>query len=223
MKTKNKMAALATTAVLILTLAGQSFAATSPFTDLTNIKEKDDILSLQEQGIVKGTGNSLFSPSKVVTAAQGIQFIVNALGLNIDNIRFIKEPKATDYFKKADNDAWYANAFIIASINGLDLPNDLDPSQVWTREEFTYQLDQAIESHVILPKIKLVPVVIKDQDQITTHYDGSIQRALYYGMVKLDAEGKFNPKSQITRAEAAEEIYNALKYLRPYRIQKIVE
>jgi hypothetical protein len=44
-------------------------------------------------------------------------------------------------------------------------------------------------------------------------YQGSIQRSLVYKINALDANGKFNPKSEITRAEAAVMVYNALEYL----------
>lgn len=216
MKIKSKIASISTATVLILTLAGQTFAATNPFTDLTNSRSKEKILILQEKGYVKGVGNDLFAPYTTITAAQGIQFIVNALELNLDHVRFIKEPKATDYFTKADNDAWYAYTLIVASVNGLELPNDLDPSQKWTREEFTHHLIQAIETHKDFPKIKLAPVVISDSDQLTIEYEGSIQRALSYGITNLDGEGKFNPKGEITRAEVAEQIYNALEYMKAH-------
>lgn len=225
MKIKAKIATLSAAAILTLTFAGQSLAAANPFTDITNIVAKEAILELQEKGYIKGVGNNLFAPDATMTAAQGIQLIVNALELNLDHVRFIKEPKATDYYAKANNDAWYANALIIASVNGLELPADLDPGEEWTREEFTHHLIQAVETHANLPKIKLVPVQITDQDQLSIGYDGSIQRALTYGVAKLDGEGKFNPKGKISRAEAAEKVYNALKYIKahPYPAPKTGE
>jgi hypothetical protein len=218
-----KIVAFCTVSILTLMLAGQSFAAIKPFTDLTNVSAKEKILSLQEKGYVRGTGDCKFSPDKMVTAAEGIQFIVNALELNLDRVRFFKEPKATDYFPKANNDAWYAGGLIIASVNSLELPNDLDPNQEWTREEFTYHLIQAIETHGNLPKIKLIPVEIADQDQIAPSYDGSVQRALVYGVAKLDGEGKFKAKDKISRGEAAEQIYNALEYLKAHQAPVIQE
>ena len=135
---KIKMKMFVTSIILISALTVRSFAAVSPFIDLEGVSAKTKILALQEAGIIKGVGNMLFSPKENITAAQGIQLIVNALKLNIDNIRFIKAPLATDYFVKANNEAWYANALIIASVKGLPLANDLEPNQAWTKEEFTY-------------------------------------------------------------------------------------
>jgi hypothetical protein len=216
MKKRSILIKFVTVTVLTLSLAGQCFAAGNPFTDINAVAEKDKIVSLQERGIVKGTESGLFAPDSSVTAAQGIQLIVNAFGLNIDNIRFIKEPKATDYFSKANNSAWYANALIIASLNDMGLPADLDPNAKWTKEEFTYYLVKVMEKQGNLPMIKLVPAEIKDGDQMNALYSGAVQRALHYNLTALNADGKFLPKEVITRSEAAIQVYNALEYLKAH-------
>ncbi|MGC5325099.1 S-layer homology domain-containing protein [Brevibacillus sp. SYSU BS000544] len=200
-------------AILTMTSAGQSFAATHVFADLNHSAASSQIQVLQEKRIVKGVSDQCFAPETQLTAAEGVQLIVNALKLNIDHVRFIKEPLASDYFKKANNEAWYADAFIIAAINGLELPADLDPAEFWTKEEFTYQLISAMEKHNKLPMIKLLPVAIGDEKELTPSYQGAIQRALHYGIASLDEKGNFHPQDHITREDAAILIYNALKYL----------
>jgi len=207
-----RKAALA--AVLVLTLAGQSFAAVGSFSDIAGMPVQDKILSLKEQGIVKGTGNGLFAPNAPMTAAQGIQLLVNAFDLNIDNIRFIKAPKASDYFKKADDSAWYSDALIVISFSGLELSSDLDPNGKWTREEFTHYLVTLMEKQGNLPKVKLLPVDIADESKMNVVYSGSIRRALLYQVAQLDADRNFRPKAPITRSEAAVQVYNALEYLK---------
>lgn len=202
--------------VLTLALAGQCFAGAVPFTDISGIAGKDKIVSLQEQGIIKGNGSGLFAPDAPVTAAQGIQLLVNAFDLNIDNIRFIKAPKASDYFKHAKDNAWYSEAFIIISFSGLDLPSDLDPSAKWTREEFTNYLVTLMEQQGNLPLINLIPTEISDSAKMNILYSGAIQRALVYKLVQLDADGGFRPAEAVTRADAAVQIYNALEYLKAH-------
>ncbi|MCR8630188.1 S-layer homology domain-containing protein [Paenibacillus radicis (ex Xue et al. 2023)] len=218
MKKTFKIITLSTTALLSFTLATQSFAAStaSTFTDLDNIVAKDKIIALQQSGIVSGITPELFAPRTTISEAQSVQLIVNALGLNLDLVRFLKEPKANNYFAKSNNDAWYANALIIAAVNGVELPADLDPDKKLTREQFTHQLIRAIEVTGKLPMIKPVVVDIKDQDQINPDYSGSIQRAIQYGVIKLSAEGKFNPNDEITRADAAEELFNAVAYMKAH-------
>ncbi|MEL7564242.1 MAG: S-layer homology domain-containing protein [Dehalobacterium sp.] len=216
MNIKSKLVPFSTAAVLTIALAGNCFAGTTPFRDLSSVNAKEKIIALQEKGYVNGVADGLFAPNGHVTAAEGIQFIVNALNLNLDLVRFIKEPKATNYFPHSNNNAWYSNTLIIAAVNGLELPTDLDPSEEWTREEFTYRLIHTMELKGNLPMIKLNPVEITDHDQIKVDYEGAIQRGLVYHVIKLDGSGNFNPKDKLTRGDAAEQIYHALEYLKAH-------
>lgn len=203
-------------ALVVFTFTGQCFAGSDPFRDIDGISGKEKIVSLAEHGLVNGTGNGLFEPQAPMTAAQGIQLLVNAFGLNIDNVRFIKEPKASDYFKKAADDAWYSEALIIAAVNGLEFPPDLDPRRILTREEFVYYLVATMEKQGGLPMINLMPVNISDETEGNVLYSGAIQRALHYNLTELDSNGAFRPKEPITRCDAAVQVYNALQYLRDH-------
>jgi len=60
----------------------------------------------------------------------------------------------------------------------------------------------------------MIPIDVADENQITVLYSGAIQRALLYGLVKLDTDNRFNPKEEISRAEAAAQVYLALEYIR---------
>ncbi|EPR09407.1 S-layer homology domain-containing protein [Ruminiclostridium papyrosolvens] len=220
---KSKLICISVTGALLLSMTVSSFAAVSGFNDLKDVGAKDKILTLKDKGVVHGTGRGNFSPKEPVTAVQGVQLIVNAFNLNLDFVKFAREPKATDYFVKADNNAWYARGLIIAAVNSMQLPGDLDPAQKWTREEFTHWLIQTMESHYYLPTVKIAYREIADQKDITPEYEGQIQRAILYKVVSLDSNGQFNPKAEITRAEAAEEIYNALKYIEARAVEQTQE
>ena len=206
MKTRIKMILL--TAVLLLTMTGQCFAAANPFTDISSTSSKDKIVELYDKGIIKGTGNGLFDPDGTVTAAQGVQMIVNAFDISLAAIDFFKAPLASDWFKKADDNAWYADALIRAGANNIGLPADLDPNAKWTKEEFTYYLVTAMEAHYQMPMINMMYIETADESDMTIEYQGAIQRSMKYNITALDQDKKFYPKKQLTRAEAAEMIYN---------------
>lgn len=207
----------ACTAVLLTAaVSGQCLALSAPFTDLGDTGAKEYILTLQEKEVVRGVGDGLFAPDRLMTAAEGVQLLVNALDLNLDTVRFIKEPKATDYFSKADDNAWYAQALITAAVNGLALPSDLDPAQVWTRQEFIYRLIGAMEMTGKTPVIIQIYREIADEDQIEEAYKSAVQRALAYGVAALDEDGKFYPQEPVTRAEAAQQVYLALACMENY-------
>ncbi|WP_042159606.1 hypothetical protein [Paenibacillus gorillae] len=207
MKNKFKMLAVTATAILSLTIAGHSFAAAGQgFQEANNAKIQISVSSLQKKGIIKGDQTGRVEINATLPAAQGVQLLVNAFGFNLDTIRFFKEPHATDYFKKADDKAWYAQALIIAAANDLGLPNDLDPKKVWTKEEFTHYLMIALEKKIELP-------AINEDSSNREQLSWDVKRALILGIATLDTDYNFNPKKEITSGEAAEMVYNALKYL----------
>ncbi|MEK4879243.1 MULTISPECIES: S-layer homology domain-containing protein [Paenibacillus] len=211
---KSTLAAITTVAIFSFSLGGQMFAAGNTFKDIDNINGKEKIISLKNQGLIKGVSESQFLPGSKVTTAQGIQFISGGLQLSLAAIDFNKAPVASGLFTKVKDKAWYAEAFINAYYNQVKLPKDIDPSLIMTKEQFTNYLVQAIEGVGNLPMINIVPVDIADEASLTPAYQGSIQRSLKYKINSLDANGKFNPKSELTRAEAAIMLYNALEFLK---------
>ncbi|AIQ74051.1 MULTISPECIES: S-layer homology domain-containing protein [Paenibacillus] len=211
---KSTLAAITTVAIFSFSLGGQMFAAGNTFKDIDNINGKEKIISLKNQGLIKGVSESQFLPGSKVTTAQGIQFISGGLQLSLAAIDFNKAPVASGLFTKVKDKAWYAEAFINAYYNEVKLPKDIDPNLIMTKEQFTNYLVQAIEGVGNLPMINIVPVDIADEASLTPAYQGSIQRSLKYKINSLDANGKFNPKSELTRAEAAIMLYNALEFLK---------
>lgn len=200
------------TLMLALLLPSMSFAMTG-FNDIEDSSYQMEIKSLQEKGILKGTSALTFKPHKNLTFAEGITLINATFGLNLDLIRFIKEPKATDYFVNADDDAWYAQALIIASVHGVGFKETLIPSDGIDKETFVSLLVTYAELKYDLPMVKLIPLDIKDSADMNPENDGAIQRALSYGLIELDDAGQLNPKSILHREEAAQIIYNLIQYL----------
>ncbi|MGN8226963.1 S-layer homology domain-containing protein [Paenibacillus polymyxa] len=210
---KSAFAAITTVAILSFSFGSQLSAADSQFKDLNNVSGKEKIISLKDQGLLKGVSDTQFLPSSKVTAAQGIQLISGGLQLSLAAIDFNKAPQASGLFTHVKDTAWYAEAFINAHYNGVEIPKDIDPAKALTKEEFTYMLIQGMEKASALPMIKIAPANIADDSELEPSYQGSIQRSLVYKVNTLDANEKFHPKKEITRAEAAVMLYNALEYL----------
>ncbi|RTE01386.1 S-layer homology domain-containing protein [Paenibacillus whitsoniae] len=203
-----KMMAMAMTVLLASSLTLSSAYA---FSDLDE-GQQEAIMSLKERGIVSGFDNEHFVPRGKISYAQSVQMIVKGLGLNLDHIQFFKKPLASDSFTNVPDDAWYADAFIIANFNNMSIPRDVNPNGTITREQFANLLVSALESKGDFPMVKMF-VIIKDEDQITPELQGTIQRLLLYKIAALDGEGNFNPKAELTRGEAATWLYNAIKVL----------
>lgn len=188
------------------------------FTDIAGNMYEADIKALYEKEIIKGVGNGAFNPTGQLNYAQMIQVLVNLFDLNLDTVKFIKEPLATDYFINADNNAWYANALITASVNGINLPNDIDLNETVTKEVFLATLVSMMESKYNLPMIKIAPALISDEADLDIANLGLIQRSLVYGITALDDKQAFYPQMMMTREVMASYVNGALKYLQAHNL-----
>ncbi|MFF2091260.1 S-layer homology domain-containing protein [Paenibacillus sp. NPDC058174] len=152
-----------------------------------------------------------------VTAAEAVTMIVKSLKLNIDTVNFIKKPEASDFYSKVKNNAPYAQDFIIANFNGLNLPKEIDPSANVTKEQFAKWLYGAL-SHTGQYVWIQVNQNIADADQVTNGYLDSIQKLLIGKIITLDGKQKFYPKNKITRTEASNMVSKAVKFIKDSKL-----
>lgn len=213
MRNKQKWMTFVTASVLTLSLSGQAFAASGDFTDISKVPAHEKIESLKDRGFINGVTADQFKPNQTINTAQGVQMIVNSFQLSLAAFTFIKAPEAKDFYNNVKDKVWYSDAFIIANLNGVDIPKDVKPAAKMTKEEFTTFVMQAMEKAGNMPMINIKPVDIADDSKITPSYQGAIQRSLALDINKLDSKGNFDPKGEVTRAEAAVMIYNALEYM----------
>ncbi|WP_282937207.1 S-layer homology domain-containing protein [Paenibacillus sp. RC67] len=192
-------------ALLCSVSAGSVYA----FTDLDST-EQEPITALKDRGIVSGVDNQHFVPRGQISYAQTVSMLVKGLKLNLDTIKFVKKPEASDYFTKIPNDAWYAEAFVIAKVNGLDIPQDVDPNGPITREKYANLLNDAMDKKAQLPMIKMA-VILADEDQVALEYRVDMQRIYLLKIAKLGEDRKAYPKQEMTRGEAATWLYNGIK------------
>jgi hypothetical protein len=195
--------------LLLFTLAGQAFA----FSDTKSTKNEAKIKALQEAGILSGVGKDKFNPSGNLTYASGVSMIVKGLDVSLARFLFIKAPNASDYYTNVKDGAWYSDAFIIAHVNGLEIPKDVKPELNMTREQFAFHLFRAMEAngpHVY----PLIFAEIKDAKDIHKAYEDSIQKLLVSNVITLDSQQKFNPKVLITRGDAAGWLYDAREFVK---------
>jgi hypothetical protein len=195
--------------LIMLTFSSSVFA----FEDLNKGPETDKIMALKNQGIINGKNATTFAPGEKLTYAQGVHLIVKSLDLNIDTLRFIKEPKASDYYKNVPDNAWYADSFIIAYHNGMTLDAEVDPTETMTREQFTHHSFQALETTGEYAFIQIFKL-IKDEADINPDYMNSIQKMLILGAVETNEASKFQPTKKITRKEAALALYEVREFMK---------
>ncbi|MDQ0059499.1 S-layer homology domain-containing protein [Paenibacillus harenae] len=197
-------------AVLLLAL-GQTVWA---FKDVKNDPNEAKITELKKLGLLSGVGQSdNFNPQGNLNYASGISLIVRGLDLNLDHVRFIKEPKATDSFPNLKDDAWYSQAFVIAAFYGLEVPKDVKANDVMTREQFAHHLFKAISTKGDYAFIEIF-MMIADEADVNTAYMDSIQKLLISKIAQLDSANKFYPKKNITRGDAAGWLYDSIQFVK---------
>jgi hypothetical protein len=203
-----KITSILSAAVLLCTISTGSVFA---FTDL-DAAEKEPIMMLKDRGVVAGVDSEHFAPRSPISYAQTISMIVKGLGLNIDNMRFFKKPEASDYYTNVPNNAWYAEAFIIANLNGLNIAKDVNPNSPITREQLADLLIHGLDKKGTFPVIEMY-IGFADEEQIDKPYKNSMQRLYLHKISTLDPSNMAYPKREVTRGEAAVLLSNTIKFV----------
>ncbi|WP_316836589.1 protease complex subunit PrcB family protein [Pedobacter nutrimenti] len=149
-----------------------------------------------------------------VNFGHGVDLIVKGLGLNIDAIRFVKEPKATDYFVYANNKAVYAKSLIIAANNGIKLDRKVKLENPMTREQFATNLNEAIQATGNYP-VNMMFIVIKDEAAFSKG-SAAVQNLIKFNVLALE-KGNFRPKAFITESEAVKMVQKAAEFVRAHK------
>ena len=205
---KKRYLSLTVVVILLLSLVQSA----SAFRDIGNHINSQKILSLKEQGVVNGyPGNDSFNPDQSVTYASGLAMIIKGFDLNIDHIRFIKAPKASDHFINIKDDQWYSTHFIIAGVLNLGVPKDARADDLMSKEQFADLLFKAMQTKGDYAFIKIY-MIIADEDQINPVYMNSIQKLLISKIATLDENDLFHPQAAITRGEAAGWLHDGMLY-----------
>jgi len=195
---------------LMVWLACAGTAAAFP--DIKGDPNADRIMKLKEEGILKGDSKGLFRPGDKLTYAEGVTMIVSGLGLGLEGIRFVKEPKASDSYDFVLDGKWYSDAFITASFH-LDIPRSVKPDLSMTRERFAHHLYRGLAAKAGFTLPSPNPI-IADAADISPDYRESVQLLIFAGIAELDEGRRFEPKRAITRGEAAGMLHNAIVFLR---------
>lgn len=185
----------------------------SAFSDIKGDKEQKAIERLEKLGIIKGGLHGRYYPAQKLKGAAAVSLIVKTLDLNFDTVRFIQLPKASNYYTKVKDNAWYSEAFVIANYYGLDIPKDINPAAKVTKEQFSHWLFKALSTKGEYA-FTMQYLSINDEKQINKDYVNSIQALLKAKIVTLDKKGNFGPKQPISRSEAAGMLDRTLQFIK---------
>lgn len=171
------------------------------FVDTEDVKwAHTAITALAEKGIISGRGNGIFAPNDNITRAEFAKIIVEAFGVNKT------EYKGT--FDDVSPDDWFAPYVASAQASGIVMGNggSFAPYSLITREDMAVMLFRAMK----LTKSSNEKEVFFDSADISDYAVSAVYALYEKGIVKGSGNGMFVPKSNATRAEAAQMIYNSI-------------
>ncbi|AOZ93791.1 S-layer homology domain-containing protein [Paenibacillus crassostreae] len=205
---KQKINVTKTAILCSVLVASLSFGSSAlAFSDLSGDPAEVKINALKSSNVISGISDDLFAPKSKVTYAQGLQFLVNAFDLTMDNT----SAKASEYFDNVVDGTWYTKAFLIAHHNGLSVDKTVNPNEPITRAQFAHLVTQSLFTKGNFPVTKMY-FTITDAEKLPQDVSNSLQTLLNTRILTLPENGKFRPNDDITRSEAAILIYDALEF-----------
>ena len=153
--------------------------------------------SLYEKGVISGKGNATFDPSAPVTREEFVKMLVNSAKIE-------KEDSDLD-FEDVDKDEWYY-PFVSAAFNGK-IVMGVDEKHFGIGENILRQ-DMAVMIYRMVKdktplKNEKSESEFADFDEIADYAKEAVSFLESAGLVSGTEDGKFNPESVLSRAEAA--------------------
>lgn len=159
---------------------------------------KTAIVSLYEKHLIDGTGETSFNPSGKVKREEFIKMIDSLYeGENKDN-----------GFSDVSENSWYA-PYVNKAVNA-GIIKGVDAKHFGTGLGVTRQDMAVIIARVLGAELSTGNSGFADDAEIASYAKESVTTLKKLGVISGSGEGKFNPKSVMTRAEAAVVIYNIL-------------
>lgn len=178
---------------------------TKQFADVSDANwAYEAVAGLAAKQVVKGTVNGAFEPGRSVSRAEFVALLTRALRL---------EPGAAAGFTDVASDAWYSGAVSAAYnagiINGRTATTGMpfDPSAPVTRQEMAVMLMNAYALKGTTSEGKLQSGSFADEDEISSWAVSAVNNAGALGLVQGRGGGSFAPNAPLTRAEAAQAVY----------------
>ena len=181
-------------------------AADMPFKDVkANKWFYDEVLYVYEKGLMTGTSNDKFEPNASLTRAMFITILGRLAGA---------EETASNKFSDIKKNSWYSGYVGWAVDNGIVTGYEdgtFKPNKALTREEMAACISRYVDFMGInMPRESTAPVEFADKGKIAKWARDYVEVLRRAGIANGDQNEKYNPKSNIPRAEMATVIMNLI-------------
>lgn len=198
--------AIATTATLVV--EAPAAAQSNSFTDVkTTNSHYLAIMSLFEDGIVTGVTTSLYKPGQEATRGEAALFLAKALKLDTKNV---KNPGFKDVSTSSNEYGAIAALYEKGIVGGYG--DTYKPNGTLTRAQLAKMLTLGFE----LTQPNTATTKFTDVNQLTdVATKRYIQTLVNYSITQGTTTSTFSPNQNLTRAQLASFLYNAINTTNP--------
>lgn len=219
---RNRKHILLVAMLILLVFPGIALAQLDPgdYIDIHGHWAEQDIQLLDQLGIMNGMGTNaqgfkVFAPESSVARAQLAKVLTDTFQLDYGQLRFIKQPAASDYYRDVENTSWYSNSVVMCAINQIFNPTgdyNFEPAADVTRIEMAGAIYRSFNAKGIsIPMIRMMPVYNDTQDL----YQDDMNALVFVsntGIMRGDGQN-FRPADRVTRAELARTINRCIELI----------
>ena len=181
------------------------------YSDTVGHWSEDAVKYMSARGVIFGVGNLKFNPYGTVTRGEYITMLMrtfNVTTYGMDNVEpFDDGDKIPDWAKEY---AIYAKSI---GMSVVDEKGNFNPMEPISREDMFLVTYEAMNLSDMLPEAMTTEfIVFLDGEDVKREAIGAVQTLAKIRLVNGNGDGSLNPKGSSTRAEAAQFLYEFLKY-----------
>lgn len=170
------------------------------------------VTHLAKRGVVSGTGGGNFTPERNVSRAEFVTMLVRSLQLTKLAGGAGEYPSLTDLDKSAYYYEHVLAARGVGIIQGRD-DGSFGPDEAITRQDMFAMLHRAMTLCNMLPEsISGTMPDYSDKSSVSGYAASAIEDLSRLGLVSGKGDGRLDPLGTSQRAEAAQVIYNMLRF-----------
>ena len=166
----------------------------------------DAVMTLTEKGVVSGDGSGEFKPNDNVTREQFVKMILEAIDVEVK--------AGNNDFEDVVAGAWYSDYIATAVSNGI--VNGIGDGKFGvgtniSRQDMAVLIERVLKfKEIEIEKEETTPFA--DEANVASYAKEAVANMKAIGLIK-GYENKYNPKDNLTRAEAATVITTLLELL----------
>ncbi|HMM06125.1 MAG TPA: S-layer homology domain-containing protein [Clostridiales bacterium] len=163
---------------------------------------------LRVRNVAQGVGSNHYEPNRDITRAEFTTLIVRMLDIEA------KDGNEKLFLDRTDIPSWANQSIKIAASHGIILGDDKGyflPNHKITRQDMFLMTSRALETmHMMPATIPDTPITFTDFNTTSAYAKEAIEKLAKLKLVNGDNNNKLNPRSNATRGECAQFLYNVL-------------